>query len=73
MRRFLFELAAICAIGALAETELTGRAERDNLGGDRVTLYSFGLDVLSGHPEAVSLLDGMIDYCLSTGEKKEDS
>ena len=33
------------------------------LGGDRETLYSFGLDVLSGHPEASALLDGMIDYC----------
>lgn len=40
------------------------------LGGDRTTLYAFGLDILSGYPEAASLLDGMVDYCLS--EKSDD-
>lgn len=40
------------------------------LGGDRTTLYTFGLDILSGYPEAASLLDGMVDYCLS--EKSDD-
>lgn len=35
------------------------------LGGDRQTLYSFGLDVLSGLPEATALLDGFIDYQLN--------
>lgn len=34
------------------------------LGGDREALYAFGLDVLSGHPEAAALLDGLVDYCL---------
>ncbi len=32
------------------------------LGGDRETLYAFGLDVLNGTVEASSLLDGLIDY-----------
>ena len=41
------------------------------LGGDSMTLYAFGLDVLSGYPEAASLLDGMIGYCLS--EKPDET
>ena len=41
------------------------------LGGDETALYAFGLDVLNGHPEATSLLDGLVDYCLSaTGNIK---
>lgn len=40
------------------------------LGGDAKNLYAFGLDVLNGTPEAASLLDGMIAYCLSGGERQ---
>ena len=73
LKWFACLVPALCALGALAKGDPLSSEKliavgegRDGyfcyLGGDRMTLYAFGLDVLSGYPEAASLLDGMIDY-----------